>query len=592
MPFETARAFADPYTQADLPASASDVRGATFDQAVSDLPGYSAIRSIDLSFVRRHTYENNRFSRTEADYFLEERGLKGALDLEDRDYNELELNLLASRKEKELRRMAILARAEGSGSSAAGRFGIALATNFLDPVAVGSAFLPVVGPTRYALMLERAGSALGRAGVRAGVGAAEGAVGAIAIEPLIAGAKVQEGAEYAFADSFLNVAIGTVFGGGLHVAGGALGDALKPKRLTRELEQVEAAHSVAPVMTPEQQAWMTRLTAARQEMAGVHGDITRQANEMIDLELRQLTDVVESPRSKSLADGPAWSKLEDDLTAQRATADDLARRIAADYEPAALRAEIDKLSKDAELVASLRKKYRQREVKLAEQRAALEQTQGAVDAHRAKNAAEQRLEFIRTFRRTEDVEKLLDVLPEEARTRMRERLDAATKEARAILESPQAKAALEKNPPASFTAAQAHPRVREAALRTAVAQAASGEPIEVRPLFDTKSLNEGAHRVTDPDQAPLADPKAVDRADEILAAGETAELAAIEREIADTDTQVRALLDEMGLNAEQAAELPGSARREIEAADAAATEAKQMARAAAQLAACSMRHAA
>ncbi len=610
---DVARAYADPYTQADIPASASAVRSATFEQAVSDLPGYSMIRSFDLSFARSITAAP-KFSKPEADYFLEDRGLKGHLTLEDRDYNELELNLLVSRKEKELRRQAILARSEGSGSSAAGRFGITLATSFLDPVAVGSSFVPVVGQSRYAALIANAGSKLGRAGVRAAVGGAEGAVGSALVEPIIAGAKFQEQADYTFADSFLNIAVGTVFGGGLHVGGGALKDAFTPpRRMARELEQLEAAHSASPVMSEADQAMMLRITRAREEMQAASGDIQRQASEMIDREVRELTSVVESPQAKGLADGPAWSKLEDDLTAQRANADDIARRIAADYEPAALRAEVDKLSKDAAYVAGLRKKYRQRDVsarveaqakenvtsrrtvletKLADLRAGMEQTQGAVDAHRAKNAAEQRLEFIRTFSKTDDVRKLLDVLPADARERMTARLDAATKEARDILESPNAKTVLERNPPASFTAASADPRVREAALRAAVAQAASGEAIEVRPIFDTKSLSEGARRVTDPDQRPLSDAAAVDRADAVIAEGETADLAAIERELAISEQQVTAMLDEMNLNAEQAAEFIAPIRRELEAADEGAAEAKQMAKASELLVACSVRHAA
>jgi hypothetical protein len=355
------------------------------------------------------------------------------------------------------------------------------------------------------------------------------------------------------------------------------------------------------------------MTAAREEMQAATGDIQRQASEMIDREMRELTGVVESPKSKSLADGPAWSKLEDELTAQRATADDFARRIATDYEPAAVRAEIDKLTKDVELVTALRKKYRQRnvtdriaerarenvvsrrtvlETKLAEQRVAMEQTQGQVDAHRAKNSAEQRLEFIRAFRNTDDVRKLLEVLPREAGTRMAARLDAVTAEARAILESPNAKSVLERNPPASFTTANAHPRVREAALRTAVAQAASGESIEVRPIFDQGSLREAAQRVNDPDQRPLSDAKAVERSDAVIADGETADLAAIERELAISESQVKAMLDEMSLTGEQAAEFSPVIRRELDSIEEGVAQAKQLTKATELMVACSVRHAA
>jgi hypothetical protein len=347
-------------------------------------------------------------------------------------------------------------------------------------------------------------------------------------------------------------------------------------------------------------------------MAAATADISRQAKEMIDRETRELTATVDTS-AKAITDAAGWAKLEDALTEQRTNVDTLARRISADYEPAALRAEVDKLAKDATYVAGLRKKYRQRDVsgrveaqarenvvsrrtvletKLADLRFTVDATQRQVDAHRAKNAAEQRLEFIRTFSKTDDVRKLIDVLPEDVQSRMRERLDAVTREARAILESPEAKSMLDKNPPASWTAANATPRVREAALRTAVAQAASGEAIEVRSIFDTTSLPEAARRVNDPDERPLSDPRAVGRADAVIAAGETAELKAVEQDIADSDAQIKALLDEMSLNAEQAAEFSAPVRAEIEAADAGAAEAKQMAKATELLVACSMRHAA
>jgi hypothetical protein len=612
MPLQTAQPFADAYTQADIPASAAAVRGATWDQALTDLPGPSIIRSIDLSMARRVGFARDRLSRSEADYFMEERGLAGEFDLEDRDYNSLELGILASRKRAELRRREILSRADGSGSSAAGRFAISLAANFLDPIAIGTSFVPVVGQAKYAAMLAKAGSAAGRAGVRAGVGAAEGVVGAALVEPIILGAKSQEQADYTFADSFMNMAIGGVFGGGLHVAGGFIGDRLRPRsaqpnRLAGLLQEVEAAHSVLPVMSEADQALASRVVRTREELQAVHGDILRQANTLLDNEAAGLR------ATPTPADGPGWARLETIATEQRAGVDAYALRVAADYEPAAVRAEIDRLTNDAGYVAALRSKYRQRQVndriarqakenvvsrrtvletKLGERRLELEQTQAQVDAHRAKNAADQRLEFIRTFRNTDDARKLLDTLPPEAQARFRARLEAATSEAATLLESPEARALLERHPPASWAVANADPRVREAALRSSVAQAVTDEAREVRPLFDSSTMGEAARRISDPDQRPLMDPAAVTRADEIMGRGESLEVAAVQQQLADTEAQVKAMLDEMKLDDDQRSELVDALREEIDAAKDAGTEAKRMTKTAELLVACSARHAA
>lgn len=607
----TARAYADPYTQADIPATASDVRSATWDQAVHDLPGASLIRSIDLSFARGIPGAS-KYSPAEANYFMEQRGLGGQFKF-DREYNELELATLAKRKQAELQRMSILQRAEGSGSSVVGRFGISLASNFLDPIAIGTSFVPVIGPARYAAALERAGSAVGRAGVRVGVGAAEGAVGALAVEPLIAGAKAQEQADYRFADSFLNVAIGTAFGGGLHAGLGAIGDKLRPKRLSAELEQIETAHTGVPVMNEAETALAGRVIDARKELQTVQADILRQANSILDQETATLRGTVESPASKSLDDGPSWAKLEDELTEQRGKVDTMARRVAADFEPAAVKAEIEKLSKDATLVRQLREKYRQRnvadriaerarenvvsrrtvlETKLAEQRLALADTEAKVSAHRAKNSAEQRLEFLRAFRSTDDARKLIELLPAEAAERVRGRLEAASKEAAALLESPEVRALTEKHPPASWVASQADPRVREAALRARVAQAVTDDVGEVRPFFDRATTEDAQSRVMNVDNRPLMDPPAVARADAVIAAGESADLTVAKEALADSQSRVKLLLDELGLNSEQAAEFSAAIRADLDQVAEAVEESKQLGRAAELMAACSLRHAA
>lgn len=140
------------------------------------------------------------------------------------------LDILIERKNAERQREDILNRAPtGIGASSA-RFATNLAVSAMDPLNIASGFIPVIGEARYAGMLAGAGGVFGRAAVRAGVGAAEGAVGAAAVEPLVYGAAQQEQADYSLTDSLSNIAVGTVLGGGLHVGAGAVGDAVRAGR--------------------------------------------------------------------------------------------------------------------------------------------------------------------------------------------------------------------------------------------------------------------------------------------------------------------------------------------------------------------------
>jgi len=135
------------------------------------------------------------------------------------------LEILVSRKKTELRRQSVLSRAEGGFAEGTARLTTGLVTSLFDPLNIASAFVPVVGQARYASMLARAGASVSaRVAVRAKVGAIEGAVGAAMVEPIILSAATQEQADYDLMDSALNIAFGTVLGGGLHTSLGALSD--------------------------------------------------------------------------------------------------------------------------------------------------------------------------------------------------------------------------------------------------------------------------------------------------------------------------------------------------------------------------------
>jgi hypothetical protein len=161
------------------------------------------------------------------------------------------LEVLMQRKSDERRRRDILARGPAGVLPTAARFGVALGASAFDPLNVASAFVPVVSQARYAAMLGQAGSRVGRAAVRARVGAIEGTAGAALVEPIVLSAAHQEQADYDLTDSLLNIALGTALGGGLHVGFGAAADALKAGRAWQEARATEELPRLLEDVQPE-----------------------------------------------------------------------------------------------------------------------------------------------------------------------------------------------------------------------------------------------------------------------------------------------------------------------------------------------------
>lgn len=134
------------------------------------------------------------------------------------------LDVLIERKKRQ-RVLADTINRSPTGVRSVAGVGASLAAGLLDPLNIGLAFVPVVGEARYATMLAKAATPLGRAGVRAGVGAAEGALGIAAFEPFNYQMHRTLQDDYSAMDSLMNIAFGSILGGGLHVAGGAFKDA-------------------------------------------------------------------------------------------------------------------------------------------------------------------------------------------------------------------------------------------------------------------------------------------------------------------------------------------------------------------------------
>jgi hypothetical protein len=143
-------------------------------------------------------------------------------------------------RQDELKRQTVFKNSSQGVGTTLASFGVGLAGSILDPLNIASGFIPVVGPARYAKMLDQAGSAMGRAAVRARVGALEGLVGGAVVEPLVIAGADTRSADYGVYDSVANLVFGTILGGGLHAGGGFLSDTIEGRRFSASLDALPA----------------------------------------------------------------------------------------------------------------------------------------------------------------------------------------------------------------------------------------------------------------------------------------------------------------------------------------------------------------
>jgi hypothetical protein len=95
-----------------------------------------------------------------------------------------------------------------------------LAVGASDPLNIAASFVPVVGETRAGIWAQR----FGKFGARALEGGIEGGVGQALLEPINIATERAYGNDYGPMDAFLNIAFGTILGGGLHTGFGAISD--------------------------------------------------------------------------------------------------------------------------------------------------------------------------------------------------------------------------------------------------------------------------------------------------------------------------------------------------------------------------------
>lgn len=110
------------------------------------------------------------------------------------------------------------------------RGGAMFAAGILDPINLATAVVPwtkSLSVLQGARAMALSESALTRAGGRSIIGAADAGISTAVLEPANYAVRNALGDDYSAADSMANIAFGSAFGGGLHVVGGAVGDAFR-----------------------------------------------------------------------------------------------------------------------------------------------------------------------------------------------------------------------------------------------------------------------------------------------------------------------------------------------------------------------------
>lgn len=218
----------------------------------------------------------------------------------DQTVSEREAEELHRLKVEELQRKSVVSRGPQGLWMDTGKFAVGLGASIVDPINLLSAFIPVVGSARYAMLLANAGtSLLARAGVRAGVGAIEGAVGQALLEPGVYALSRAEKRDYEMVDSLQNILFGGVFGGGLHILGGGAKDAYRGISKIIDDAPIETKRAmIGEAITALAEGRPVRADLAlREYLLGGTGKLTpyEMARAEFDLATRSFTDQTVRP---------------------------------------------------------------------------------------------------------------------------------------------------------------------------------------------------------------------------------------------------------------------------------------------------------
>jgi len=178
---------------------------ANFDQAKAEIP--------DVSIA-------------DAKARVKQEGLDGALPLPDQPSIKAPvLDLMIQEAQEHRDREAAIARGPHGFFSGALGFATSIGAGMIDPVNMAAFSIPVLGEARWGKLLANAGDSLfARAGVRAVQGAAQGAVGTAALQPLDYLMHTADGRDYTMADALKSVIMGAGMGAAFHAGIGGVSD--------------------------------------------------------------------------------------------------------------------------------------------------------------------------------------------------------------------------------------------------------------------------------------------------------------------------------------------------------------------------------
>lgn len=204
---------------ADYPVSAGHVISTAFDDAIDNNPVPLFMQAMELNRLRD---QGAKLPKDQAEAEAKRNGVTVKVPKE--GMTPAALSFMIQRRKDEADKQMVFARSPGGFAATGGQFAAGMAGAMLDPVNMAAGFIPVLGGTRYAAALGQAGAVGARAGLRAGVGAVEGVVGAALVEAPTLALRRDLQDDYTMVDSLANIAFGTFASAGLRTGAGALRD--------------------------------------------------------------------------------------------------------------------------------------------------------------------------------------------------------------------------------------------------------------------------------------------------------------------------------------------------------------------------------
>jgi len=122
--------------------------------------------------------------------------------------------------QKDIDKSVILEVGKNNNLNPVAEFLTGLVAGAIDPINIVASFIPIVGEPQFAKLVAQHG----KIGGRAIKGLAEGGIGNAILEPFNYALQNDLGYEYSAIDSLSSIAFGGLFGAGLHVGAGSLGD--------------------------------------------------------------------------------------------------------------------------------------------------------------------------------------------------------------------------------------------------------------------------------------------------------------------------------------------------------------------------------